>query len=158
MPHAGPLSASRVARRALELNIPPTSLLESPHPGDAPTSASFVEVSSPNIVVGALKQAEDGSGDIVVRLIETSGLGGPCRVELRAWDRSFEADIGPWQVRTWRVPATGDPFEVDLLEERLLAGGGPPGSSAPAAEPPVSQPDRPEPAPVEPGKEALEGR
>jgi alpha-mannosidase len=148
MPHVGPLSASRVARRALELNIPPTSLLESPHPGDAPTSASFLEVSSPDVVVGALKQVEDGSGDVVVRLVETAGVGGACRVELRAWQRAFEADIGPWQVRTWRVPATGDPFEVDLLEERIPDAEAPASARAATAVLPVDEPDRPEPEPT----------
>jgi alpha-mannosidase len=148
MPHIGPLSASRVARRALELNVLPTTLLESPHPGDASTSASFLEVSSSNVVVGALKRAEDGSGDVIVRMFETAGTGGPCRVDLRAWGRSFQADIGPWQVRTWRVPASGDPFEVDLLEDPISEPRRPAPSSQARVAPPVEDPDRPEPEPT----------
>ena len=61
-------------------------------------------------------------------------------------------DIGPWQVRTWRVQATGDPFEVDLLEGPIPAIQ--PAARTASADPPVDEPDRPEP---EPSAEAVEG-
>jgi alpha-mannosidase len=46
-----------------------------------PHGTPFVEVSDPAVVVESVKLAEDGSGDVVVRLYES--LGGRCRVVLR---------------------------------------------------------------------------
>lgn len=40
--------------------------------GDAPASRSFVQVETPNVVLSALKQAEDGDG-LIVRLVELNG-------------------------------------------------------------------------------------
>jgi alpha-mannosidase len=66
--------------------------------------------------------AEDGDG-LVVRLAETAGRAADARVELPGWNRSIDVAIGPWEVRTFRVPRAGEaaPVETDLLE-RPLAG------------------------------------
>ena len=40
--------------------------------------------------------------------------------------RAIEAEFGPSQIRTFRVPANGGPIvEVDLLERELIAPSGP---------------------------------
>jgi len=150
LPHLGPWETAGVPRRAVELNVHPTTLLESPHPGSLPSVASFASASSPDVILGALKLAEDGSGDAVIRLVDATGLGGPGFVELPAFERGFAAEVGPWQIRTWRVPrGAGAPWEVDLLEEPLERLGfrrerrAMP-REAVAASPPVADPDRPE--------------
>ena len=149
LPHAGSWQDAGVPRRAIELNVRPTTLPESPHPGTRPPTASFAAVSSPHVVIGALKLAEDGSGNVIVRLVETHGIGGPCTVELGAWGRKFEAELGPWQVRTWRIEPERGAIETDLLEDPLDAASPAGAPAASSAQPPIADPDRPEQPPAE---------
>ena len=156
VPHRGSWQDARVPRLAAELNVRPTTLLESPHAGDLPMVQSFVSVSSPDLVLGGLKHAEDGH-DLVVRLVETHGRGGTARIVVPGGE--FQAEVGPWQVRTWRVDAAGAAVEVNLLEDPIDAAGSVPGASGSAAEAPVhprdggespvGEPDRPESEPPE---------
>jgi alpha-mannosidase len=155
LPHAGAWEDAGVPRRAVELNVRPTTLTESPHRGDLPPAMSFAAVDSPDVVLGALKRAEDGE-DLVLRLVESHGRGG--RVRGRLGDAEFEVEIGAWQVRSWRLPADGGgPIEVNLLEEAVSASAvehaaEADGQTNRGAGPPIAEPDRPEPDPpaVEP--------
>jgi alpha-mannosidase len=71
-------------------------------------------------VLGAVKLAEDGD-DLVVRVVETAGRAGPARVAFPAWDRTLELEVGPFEIRTFRVPRDDsvDATETDLLERPL---------------------------------------
>ncbi|HYH94035.1 MAG TPA: glycosyl hydrolase-related protein, partial [Candidatus Saccharimonadales bacterium] len=117
VPHQGSWAEARLTRHSLELNQRPTVLLESYHAGPLPRRASYVSVMPDHLVVGALKVAEHGD-DLIVRLVETAGRPAAARVDLPAWDRSFAAEIGAFEIRTFQVPRDVDraPFEVDLLE------------------------------------------
>jgi alpha-mannosidase len=120
VPHRGDWQDGGLTRRALELNQRPTLLVESSHAGPLGRTASFVSVEPERVIVGAVKQAEDGD-DIVIRLAETTGRAATARVRFPAWGGSFETEIGPFEVRTFRVPAggSGEAVETDLLERRL---------------------------------------
>ncbi len=118
VPHRGAWSEAGLTRRAIEHNQPPTVLIESHHDGDLPLVASYGTVEPSSVVVGALKVAEDG-GDLVVRVAETEGRAVDAVAELPAWDRRLETRLGPWQIRTFRIPAEGEPVETDLLERPL---------------------------------------
>jgi alpha-mannosidase len=120
VPHRGDWQDGGLTRRALELNQRPTVLVESSHAGPLGRTASFVLVEPERVIVGAVKQAEDGD-DIVIRLAETTGRAATARVRFPAWGGSFETEIGPFEVRTFRVPAggSGEAVETDLLERRL---------------------------------------
>jgi alpha-mannosidase len=120
VPHRGTWADGGVTRRAIELNQPPTALLESYHPGPLPLRASYASVTPEHVVLGAVKEAEDGD-DLVVRVAETAGRAATARVEFPAWDRSFELEIGPYQVRTFLVPRDGGRpvAESDLIERPL---------------------------------------
>jgi alpha-mannosidase len=120
VPHAGGWADAGLTRRAIVLNQPPQPLLESFHPGSLPGVASYAEVEPDNIVLGALKVAEDGE-DLVVRLVETCGRGATANLRLAAWDREVEIEIGPYEIRTLRVPRDADAswIETDLLERAL---------------------------------------
>ncbi|HYH92977.1 MAG TPA: glycoside hydrolase family 38 C-terminal domain-containing protein [Candidatus Saccharimonadales bacterium] len=117
VPHQGAWAEAGLTRHSLELNQRPTVLLESYHAGPLPRRASYVSVTPDHLVVGALKVAEDGD-DLIVRLVETAGRPAAARVDLPAWDRSFTAEIGAFEIRTFQVSRDVDraPFEVDLLE------------------------------------------
>jgi alpha-mannosidase len=116
VPHRGGATEAGLTRLAVEHNEPSTVLIESFHDGDLPLAASHGSVSPDNVIVGALKVAEDGDG-LIVRLAETAGRSADARVELPGWDRTIEAAMGPWEVRTFLVRADGgEPVETDLLE------------------------------------------
>jgi alpha-mannosidase len=121
LPHRGGWADAGLTRRAMELNQRPTVLLESYHDGPLPQAASYASVEPEGVVLGAVKLAEDGSADLVLRVVETAGRGGPAVVDLPALGRRVELDIGPFEIRTFRVPRDGDAevLESDLLE-RLL--------------------------------------
>jgi alpha-mannosidase len=130
LPHRGGWSDARATRRALELNQRPTVLLESQHDGPLPQRNSFASVEPENLVLGALKLAEDGE-DLIVRAVETSGRAVAARIDLPGWGREIRFDAGPFDIRTFRVPRDEalPVVETDLLER-------------PTA-PPSAQPDPP---------------
>ena len=72
LPHSGGWQEAGTVRRAAELNQPAWLLAATSHPGTLPQTASFMAVEPENIVVSALKQAEDGQGWIV-RAYESAG-------------------------------------------------------------------------------------
>ena len=81
LPHAGDPFAGGVLEAASALNTPLTVLPVDVHPGPLPASQSFVSVDDPGFVVVAVKRADDGSGDVVVRGYEA--YGGSRRARLR---------------------------------------------------------------------------
>ena len=117
LPHRGGWADAGATREALVINQRPTVLLESFHDGPLPQTASYLAVDPDHVVAGAVKLAEDGD-DLVVRVVETAGREAPARIRLLAWDREVAFDIGPFEIRTFRIPRdpSGDVVETDLLE------------------------------------------
>ncbi|MDQ3897236.1 MAG: glycosyl hydrolase-related protein, partial [Actinomycetota bacterium] len=81
LPHAGDPFAGGVLDAASALNTPLAVRPVPAHPGPLPPSASFVSVDDPGFVVVAVKRADDGRGELVVRGYEA--YGGSRRVRLR---------------------------------------------------------------------------
>ena len=102
-PHAGDWKQAETVRRAWELNSPLMALMVDRHEGGLPAERSFVSVDAGNIVVTALKKAED-SQDIVLRFFDAFG------VDVKA---SIRVDL---PAKTWQ--------ESDLLENGLSDTGG----------------------------------
>ncbi len=73
----GAFKDSDILREAYDLNIPATVVAGAP----ATAEASLLALSVPNVVIETVKPAEDGSGDLVVRLYE--GMRTATRCELR---------------------------------------------------------------------------
>jgi alpha-mannosidase len=122
VPHLGAWSEAGLTRLAAELNQRPTVLLESFHDGPLPRTASHLAVSPGNVVAGSVKLAEDGD-DLVVRLVETAGIETEASIELPGRRGTIGTRLGPFQIRTFRVPreAAADFVEVDLLERPVAA-------------------------------------
>jgi alpha-mannosidase len=77
MPHSGGLA--EVVREAEFLNVPLREVL----PGNAAAApAPLVELTGTGVEVSAVKRADDGSGDLVVRLAEMCGARTPVTVRL----------------------------------------------------------------------------
>ncbi|MCL2595740.1 MAG: hypothetical protein FWD83_09495, partial [Promicromonosporaceae bacterium] len=125
LPHVGPLDAADATRRAALLGSNPRAQLESFHDGPLPGSRSYlsVETDGPGqVLVTAIKGAEDGDDDLIVRAVEASGRAGNTQVRialpLTAGHRGFAATFGPAEIRTFRVPANPalPVVEVNLIE------------------------------------------
>jgi alpha-mannosidase len=119
VPHAGDWRTAGTSRLAAQLNQPAYPLLESYHPGPLPQRRSFVSVTEgASVQLTVVKYAEDGTGALVVRAVETAGQATRARIDLPLVGRTIEARFGPAEIKTFRVPLeTGAEItETDLLE------------------------------------------
>jgi alpha-mannosidase len=117
LPHAGSWDEAGTVRRAAELNQHAFALVTTIHKGPMPQCASFLSVDSENIVVSAVKKAEDND-DLIIRCYETDGRSTTANIQLMAWERVIQAHFNPCEIKTFRVPQ--DPqqpvVETNLLE------------------------------------------
>ncbi|MCX7600141.1 MAG: glycosyl hydrolase-related protein [Armatimonadetes bacterium] len=99
IPHAGPFDPVASIRAGYAFNHRPIVVGTTAHTGDLPAEAAGIEILTPNVMVSAVKKAED-SDAVVIRLFEIEGK------ETKA------------QVRLSRLlaPADGPAVETDLLE------------------------------------------
>lgn len=70
----GSFAASNVVREGYDLNVPVTAM-----PGAA-GYASLFAVDAPNVVIEAVKDAEDRSGDVILRLYEAKHMATRCKL------------------------------------------------------------------------------
>jgi alpha-mannosidase len=117
LPHEGSWEEAETVRRALELNQPPVSLIGTYHPGSLGQCDSYLSVDQPNIIVSAVKRGED-SDDLVIRCYETSRTATRATIHLPKWGRMIEADFGPCEIKTFRIPRDEQQavVETNLLE------------------------------------------
>ena len=120
VPHFGSWEQAGTIRRAAELNQRPVALVESYHAGSLPQRDSYLAVEPANIVVGAVKQAEADDA-LIVRCYETDRVPTAATIRLPRLNRSFEAEFGPCEIKTFRVPrdAAAPVTETSLLDWEL---------------------------------------
>ena len=116
LPHEGSWDEAGTARKAAELNQRPVALVTTLHTGPLPHTASFMSVDQDNIIVSVLKKAED-SEDIILRAYETAGITTGVTIAMPQFNRSIEADFGPCEIKTFRIPADAS---MPILETNLL--------------------------------------
>lgn len=121
-PHKGDWRQAGTVRRALALNIPPVGALIPPQMGQIGVPLSFVTVDTDNVIIDALKPAQDENG-IILRLVETQQCRGKVTVkwnlpgtkvcetnlmecdeeELTMENGEFSFFVKPFEVRTFRI-------------------------------------------------------
>jgi len=74
-PHAGDWKTALTERRGYEFNYPMTALAAAAHPGPLPASHSFAALDASNVVLTAVKKAED-SNALIFRAYEWAGKDG----------------------------------------------------------------------------------
>jgi alpha-mannosidase len=116
VPHAGDWREAGIVRLAAELNQPVFPLLESFHEGPLPSERSFAADGAGPVVLSVVKAAEDGDGSLVVRAYESTGR--PAGARLEVLGRPIEAQFGPAEIKTFRLPLDPEAaaVETDLLE------------------------------------------
>lgn len=84
----GPFMESGVIQQAYELNVPVTSI------GGYAGTSSLMSLDAGNVIVETVKPAEDGSGDIVIRLYESAHNATRCNLSVGIpFKKAFETDM-----------------------------------------------------------------
>jgi alpha-mannosidase len=120
LPHAGDYVSGEVIQRSYELNVPLRLTTVAAHADSAPATASLFSVDAPNVIVEAIKKAED-SDDMIVRLYEATGattratlhFGLP--VGSAALVNLLEEQAKPLDVHDGAVTLRFGPFEIHTL-------------------------------------------
>jgi alpha-mannosidase len=121
LPHAGSWETAGTARRAAELNQPPLVQAATFHPeGSLPQVDSFMAAEPENIIVTALKPAEDGQG-VILRVWETARMNTHAAIHVPVCGRVIRADFRAGEIKTFRIPHAADlpVVETSLLEMDL---------------------------------------
>jgi alpha-mannosidase len=117
IPHEGGWQDAGVVHAAEELLAPATVIYQGIHPGSRPESDSFLSVDSPNIVISAVKQAEDGD-DTIIRCFESTGRETRATVNLAFARTRWSGSFHPFEIKTLRVNRkTNAVTEVNILEQ-----------------------------------------
>jgi alpha-mannosidase len=74
-PHAGTWKEAMTVRHGWEYNYPLQAVVTTAHPGSLPPSHSFVSIPEENVVLTAVKKAEDANG-LILRAYEWAGKSG----------------------------------------------------------------------------------
>jgi alpha-mannosidase len=123
-PHAGTWRDAQTVRRGYELNYPLLARDAENHSGSLPATHSFLRVDQDNVVVTALKKAEDGNG-FVVRFYEWAGKAGDVHLHFAASVQSatdvnlIEKPGTPLSVRENEIVVPTKPFEIRTVAVRL---------------------------------------
>ncbi len=117
VPHSGTWQSARVVRLAEEFTSPVPVLYQGIHSGSKPESGSFLSVDVENVIVSAIKKAEDGD-DLILRCYETHGRATKATLNLAFVHQSWTGHFRPLEIKTLRIPRAGGPIrDVNLLEK-----------------------------------------
>jgi alpha-mannosidase len=122
-PHVGDHVQGRVIQEGYALNVPLRAIPLKVQAGESPAQASFLQVDAPNVIIEAVKQAED-SGDLIVRLYECARSS--ARATLRfgfpvaevAEVNLMEEEIGALALAEDAVTLEFQPFEIKTVRVR----------------------------------------
>ncbi len=117
-PHDGSWEEADTVRRAKILNEKPIALFETYHKGKLPQKGSFLQVSENNIFVEVVKEAEDGSGDIILRAYEAAGRNTSAQCKIPSLGREFILSFTPFEIKTIRLSEGKEAACNNMLEER----------------------------------------
>jgi alpha-mannosidase len=92
-------------RRAEEFQTPAEYVVDSAHVGDAPREQSFLDVSSANVAVLAIKQAESGKG-VVLRMQERSGVATTTTIKSTLLNLEEALKFAPFELKTLLIESS----------------------------------------------------
>ncbi|HOF61832.1 MAG TPA: glycoside hydrolase family 38 C-terminal domain-containing protein [Candidatus Latescibacteria bacterium] len=96
LPHKGNWTEAATVREAHMLNAPIITTREIPHEGARPDTHSMIRIGAPNIVLAALKKAEDND-DWVLHLYETTGAATDVTITFdRPVVEAYDTDLMEW--------------------------------------------------------------
>ncbi len=116
-PHDGGWETADTVKRARQINRTPIALFETYHKGKLNQTGSFLNISEADIQVETIKEAEDGSGDIILRLLETGGKTSSTELSIPVMNYKIALDFTPYEIKTIRILQGNITQETNLLEE-----------------------------------------
>jgi alpha-mannosidase len=128
-PHAGSWREAQTIRRGYELNYGLTSMQVSHHQGTLPPQHSFLQLRADNVVLTAVKNAEDNDG-MVLRFYEWAGKEGDVTVQLPPSAKSasetdlMERATGALVIQNGSTTIHTKPYEIKTLKVRFAGVGG----------------------------------
>ena len=114
VPHTEKVN-SELFKAAELLNSPLQTHQETHHDGNLPQVYSGLTVDRDNVVVTAIKPAEDGNG-VILRIVETNGTATAATVDFGAMNAKFTMNWGPQEIKTVRINADGSIGECLIIE------------------------------------------
>ena len=114
VPHTKSIN-SYLFKRSELLNTPLSVQQETHHDGTLPEVFSALNIDKDNIVVTAVKPAEDGDG-IILRIVECAGERTKAKISFNALNTEFEPDFAPQEIKTVRIKADGKIKEELIIE------------------------------------------
>ncbi len=120
-PHAGTWREAQTVRRGYELNYGLFALQTANHQGALPGEHSFLEVAADNVVVTAVKRAED-DGTLIVRFYEWAGRASDVKLQLPPGAASveetdlMERPMGKLSVQSGAVSVLTKPYEIKTVK------------------------------------------
>lgn len=115
VPHGAGATAALVQAAAL-LNAPLQTHQETHHDGPLPPVYAALQVDRQNLLVSAVKAAEDGDG-CILRIVETAGEATAGTVTFAPLRATISAAWGPQEIKTFRIAADGQITECRITEE-----------------------------------------
>jgi alpha-mannosidase len=119
-PHGGSWQEAETIRRGYELNYTLVPFMAEKHEGALPPEHAFLEVEPDNVIVTAMKKAED-DGSLVVRFYEWAGKRTDVKLKLPLGaERTSETDLmerptGNLAIEDGAVTVPTGPFEIKTI-------------------------------------------
>ena len=110
-------SVTQCTRDGYELNNPPVGIMETFHEGTLPEMMRNCIISEENIILSALKRAEDNDG-YVLRLYECAGIEtNNVTVQLPFMNEEIRLNFSDNEIKTVKVFDDGRIYETNILED-----------------------------------------
>jgi alpha-mannosidase len=125
-PHAGTWREAKTVRRGYELNYPLLSRQVEKHQGELKDEFSFVAAGADNVVVTAVKKAEDDAA-LIIRFYEWAGKAGDVQVRLPSGAESAaETDLterttGNLPLQGGNIAVPTKPYEIKTVHVRFAS-------------------------------------
>jgi alpha-mannosidase len=119
IPHEGGWQDINAPRIAEEFIAPPITIYQGIHGGQMPKSGSFMSVDSQNVIVSAVKLAEEGDAGII-RLVETMGKEAFVTLRFPSVNHQWSGHLNAFEIKSLKIDLySGVVKEVNLLEEQI---------------------------------------
>ena len=139
-PHGGTWKEAATVNQGYDLNYPLMSAQTEKHQGALGPAHSFLQITAGDVVLTAIKKAEDGD-DLVFRYYEWAGKSGNVQLHLPASAKSandadlMERSFAPLQVNNGIVSVPTKPYEIKTIRVHFA----PSSTQSPSEAPPGSQ-------------------
>jgi len=117
VPHQGSWPENNIVRIAEEFSAQPLVIYQGIHSGTLPKSNSLLSIDASNVVVTAIKNAEEND-DLIVRCVELTGKATVASLKFGFNGKQWSGNFTPCEIKTLRINRkSGAVKEVNLLEE-----------------------------------------